>query len=298
MAWLAWQQTNKVKYKNLVFFSFFLMTKPPQARYWLLTIPENAYQLPTELPDNIAWLRGQLERGSTTNYTHWQIFASYKTKVRLATVKRTFGESAHAEPTRSSAAEQYVFKEDTSVAGTRFELGAKPFQRNSRTDWALAKENAKSGKIDDVPPDVYIKYYNTLKTIAKDNMTKPNDLDKTCGTWIYGPAGVGKSHWARTNFPNAYMKMQNKWWCGYQNEENVILDDFDSKQLGHHLKIWADRYAFIAETKGYAINIRPKNFVITSNYRIDEIFNEDEALCAAVTRRFNIIHIPMKMFRE
>lgn len=266
-----------------------------QARYWLLTIPKNAYQLPEQLPAGIVWLRGQQERGHDTGYEHWQLFATFNKKVRLATVKRTFGNACHAEPSRSAAAEEYVFKEDTAIPGTRFSLGEKPFNRNSRTDWALAKEKAKSGLIDDVPPDVYIKYYNTLKNIAKDNMTKPTDLDNVCGVWIYGPAGVGKSHYARDHYPNAYMKMQNKWWCGYQNEENVILDDFDSKQLGHHLKIWADKYSFIAETKGYAINIRPKKFIITSNYRIDEIFNEDEALCAAITRRFNIIHIPLKL---
>lgn len=176
-------------------------------------------------------------------------------------------------------------------------MGTVPFKRNSKTDWESAKQLAKRGKLDDVPPDVYIKYYRTLKDIAKDNMSKPEDLETCCGVWIYGPPGVGKSHYARNEFKDAYFKMQNKWWCGYQNEENVILDDFDSKQLGHHLKIWADKYSFVAETKGYAINIRPKKFVVTSNYKIEDIFNEDAALCEAIKRRFIVIHIPMKMFQ-
>jgi len=267
-----------------------------QARYWLLTIPEHAYQLPSELPSQLSYLRGQQEIGESTNYHHWQLVAAFKRAVRLAAVKSLFGQSCHAEPSRSSAANEYVFKDDTSVPGTRFELGTKPFQRNSKTDWEGAKQLAKSGRVDECPPDVYIKYYRTLKDIAKDNMKPPEDLDDCCGVWIYGPPGVGKSHWAREHYPGAYMKMQNKWWCGYQNEDNVILDDFDSKQLGHHLKIWADKYSFVAETKGYAVNIRPKTFIITSNYRIDEIFNEDEALCGAITRRFKIIHLPMKMY--
>lgn len=272
---------------------------PDQARYWLLTIPANAYQPPAQeedLPNNVVFLRGQRELGANTNYEHWQLVVAFKRAVRLAAVKAIFSNQCHAEPSRSAAANEYVLKDDTAIPGTRFEMGSKPFQRNNKTDWESARQLAKSGKLDDCPADVYIKYYRTLKDIAKDNMKPPENLESTCGVWIYGPPGVGKSHYAREHYPGAYMKMQNKWWCGYQQEDNVILDDFDSKQLGHHLKIWADKYAFVAETKGYAINIRPKKFIITSNYRPHEIFNEDEALHDAIVRRFQIIHIPMKMY--
>lgn len=271
------------------------MTK--QARYWLLTIPIDAYKLPTELPANILWLRGQQERGDNTDYHHWQLFCTFKQPARLAAVKKIFGEKCHAEPSRSQAAEQYVIKDDTAIAGTRFELGQKPFQRNSKTDWDSARSLAKSGKLDDCPPDVYIKYYRTLKEIGRDHMTKPKDLDSVCGIWIYGPPGVGKSHFARQHYgPNIFFKPQNKWWDGYQHETSVLIDDFDSKQLGHLLKIWADKYSFVAETKGNSIHIRPDRILITSNYSIEEIFNEDLELQKAVKRRFYIIHLPLRMY--
>ncbi|AJD07562.1 replication-associated protein [Sewage-associated circular DNA virus-33] len=276
-----------------------------QARYWLLTINDTddnvSWSPPTAINTGpwtiVQWLRGQKEIGTNTNREHWQLFVAFKKKIRLSPVKQLFGGArVHAEPSRSEAAEEYVFKEDTAIANTRFELGAKAFNRASKTDWALAKKCAKEGNIDGVPDDVYIKYYNTLKTIAKDNMKPAENLDAVCGIWYYGPPGVGKSHRARSEFPGAYMKMQNKWWCGYQNEDFVILDDFDSKQLGHHLKIWADKYAFIAETKGYAINIRPKKFIITSNYSIDQIFCEDSVLANAIKRRFEVREIPLRLF--
>ena len=107
--------------------------------------------------------------------------------------------------------------------------------------------------------------------------------------WLWGPPGVGKSRSVRITHPNAYFKACNKWWDGYQGEENVIIDDFelDHKCLGHYLKIWGDRYSFVAESKGGAMHIRPKAIVVTSNYSIESVFASDQEMVKAVLRRFD-----------
>lgn len=125
-------------------------------------------------------------------------------------------------------------------------------------------------------------------------MAKVEDLPEytTTGYWYWGSTGVGKSHAAFKDFPDAYRKTSsNKWWDGYDGHENVIIDDFDKTHnyQGYHLKIWADRYAFIAEQKGGAVMIRPKAIVVTSNYHPKDIWDDDTTLLP-ILRRFKIVH--------
>jgi len=257
-------------------------------KYWLLTIPAASWNPPTSLPAEFTFIKGQKEVGGETGYEHWQVVVCLKSKKRLTGIKALFTSDTHAELSRSAAANQYVFKDDTAVAGTRFELGNSPKKRNSAEDWNAIWESAKSGNLMEIPADIRIRSYHTLKRIKQDHMVPPGDMEDTCGIWYFGVPGAGKSYKARQDYPGAYLKPCNKWWDGYQEHEYVLIDDFDKnhKVLGHHLKIWADRYAFIGESKGGSITIRPKKIVITSNYSIEEIFGEDMTLVAALKRRF------------
>lgn len=68
-----------------------------------------------------------------------------------------------------------------------------------------------------------------------------------------------------------------KWWDGYTNQENVIIEDIDAgsvagaEMVGLY-KQWLDRYPFAAEVKGSSFVIRPRRLVITSNFHPAEVF--------------------------
>jgi len=225
-----------------------------------------------------------------TGTPHLQGFATFQTMQRMSAMqkisKRAHWETAYG--TTEQAAEYCKKDGDYEERGVM----PKPKGEGEKERWAAAKKAAQAGKLDDIPEDIYVRYYRTLKEIAKDHMVKPDDADDVTGVWLWGAPGVGKSRKAREDYPGAYFKMQNKWWDGYQGEEYVILDDYDSKELGHLLKIWADRYSFMAETKGGALHIRPKKIVITSNYSPeDPIFDWDDMKREAIMRRMTVMRI-------
>jgi len=107
------------------------------------------------LPPGVQYIRGQLECGAG-GYLHWQCLVSFPKKIRLGGVTRVFG-PVHAEPTRSEKADDYVWKEDTRVEGTQFELGIRKLKRNSGTDWEIVRKFAQEGKLQEIEPDIYIR---------------------------------------------------------------------------------------------------------------------------------------------
>lgn len=213
---------------------------------------------------------------------------------RLPGWKTGLGQRAHIEFAKGSVESNVEY---CSKEGDVFRCGEPPVSQAKKGEvelarWERARAAAMAGDLGEVPADIFVRCYRTLKEISKDYMPPVADSDSVTGTWFTGRSGVGKSRRAREECPGAYLKMANKWWDGYQSQECVVLDDLDTGHacLGHHLKIWADRYSFLAETKGGAICIRPKRFVVTSQYLIEDIW-EDNATVEALKRRFVVIVI-------
>lgn len=216
---------------------------------------------------------------------HLQGYIVFTNAVRLATCKALIPR-AHWETRRGTheQARAYCMKEFNYV-----ERGTPPMSQEEKGEagkqsielrWKLAKE----GKFEELPPEMIKTYeYIHRKAIQK------KDLDKIENYWIVGPSGCGKSRYVRDNFPGFYDKRINKWWDGYNHEEVVLIDDIDDKHefIAHDLKRWADRYAFSCEVKGGNLKaVRPKHVIVTSQYRIGQIFKDPEAE-SALRRRFH-----------
>lgn len=256
-----------------------------QARYWMLTIPYQHYV--PYLPPGVSWIKGQLELGEG-GFLHWQLVLSLPKKGSLVTIRRIFGEF-HAEATRSVAAEEYVWKDESSVVGTRFELGRKLFQRNNVEHWDAVWELAKAGKLEEVDSAIRVQHYRTLRAIRAD-YSLPVGMVRTCRVY-WGATGTGKSRraWEEAG-SEAYPKdPQTKFWCGYQGQENVVIDEFRGSISVSHFLRWLDRYPVNVEVKGSSLPLQAKQVWITSNQSPDDWWPDiDHLTLAAVKRRMVI----------
>lgn len=272
--------------------------KDGKARNWLCTLnnPDGIDLASIHTITGAAYTVGQLEKGENGT-PHLQFYQSFGTQIRLAHYKKILP-AAHCEPAIGDKAREYCQKEDTRVEGP-WEYGVRPLCRNSKTDWEEIFLKAKRGRIEEIPADIRVRCYSQLKKIEKDHLVV-QDSDDLRGVWIYGESGIGKSRRARELYPEAYPKLCNKWWDGYQGQKYVIMDDLapEHKVLSQQLKIWSDRYGCILETKGGALTSSYEKFIVTSQYSIEEIFGDDIKTVEALKRRFKVTHMTNYLFAK
>ncbi len=219
-----------------------------------------------------------------------QAVFAWKKKVRLRAVRLLFGGKGHWELTKSNAINDYVWKEDTRVPGSQFEYGTKPVRVNSKTDWESVFSLAVNGDFNSIPARIRVVSYRTLRAIAADHQ-RPRPMEREVQVF-WGKTGTGKSRraWAEAG-DSAYAKCpRSKFWEGYQDQEEVIIDEFRGGIDVAHLLRWFDRYPVTVEVKGSSRPLNAKRIWITSNvsptdwYRTDGKFLDEETLQALLRR--------------
>jgi hypothetical protein len=270
------------------------MTK---SKNFIITINNPTYDI-HQLLDKLkaagfTYARAQLECGESGTKHIQACFGGKST--RFSVITKMFP-GCHVEGSKSPFdAWEYCGKEDTRVEGP-VEYGVPPAARyrpgdyKKRNAMLLEKGVVQAVKDGDIPI-IQLPKLKLAVDLFNSLNSKPADLTALDNYWLYGAPGTGKSRGARARWPGLYNKPLNKWWCDYEQQETVLLDDFskEHKVLGPHLKNWADHYPFVAETKGGGQTIRPTRIVITSNYEPEEIF-EDKVTCEAIRRRFKFEH--------
>lgn len=242
----------------------------------------------------------QLERGKVTGTLHLQ-GAIYDDKlISFEQLKEVFPRAALFKAKKTKAVLAYCRKSDTRVEGP-YERGTCPAQ-GQRSDLqqlcdkmvekkldmtALAREDSVS----------YVKWSKGLKALKTqlevDRNFEPEKL------WLGGGAGVGKTKYAIDRFgqDNIYIKDGTKWWDGYENEQCILVDDFDGSWPFRDFLRFLDRNKYQGQVKGGYVKINSPVIIITCEFMPEHFYldvdMEDEAgTCnrlRQVLRRFHKI---------
>jgi len=218
---------------------------------------------------------------------HLQGYVMFTRAYRFATIKDRFLPRCHIEVAAGSTDRNYDY---CSKGGDFREFGERPAKgKRSRdelgTYFSERLVTNRGRGLDEFAAEHPGVWYFSGHNMLRNHMTlqKPIDRPNINVRWINGPPGVGKSRFAHTTYPNAYIKdPRTKWWNGYMLEEEVIIDDFGPGGIDiNHLLRWFDRYKCLVESKGGMLPLYASKFIVTSNFHPRDLFKDER-------RQFNI----------
>lgn len=284
-----------------------------RSRCWLFTVnnydklaPELVSDVKRKLSTAKYWVIGE-EIAPSTGTPHWQGFVWFHNVVRLATLKAIL-EGVPADlrvgDDKADCMADYCKKD-----GKFEEWGVKPISQKRKAESGGEATKAKYRKLDqwaaagkfkeirEEYPSEWIRCHKTFKAIRMESFNTKETLDgELQHEWLWGDSGDGKSSMARRENPDYYSKDvdhdSERWWDMYEGEPVILIEDLSpyNIKMTDSLKKWSDRYAFKAQVKGAYMQIRPKKIVVTSQYTIDEIW-QDEKTREALHRRFKEIKV-------
>ena len=276
-----------------------------KARAWCFTFNNWTEPDYEELKKNLNvckyWIMGK-EKAPKTGTPHIQGYFYCNNAITFNTARNMTLGKCNLQKARGDSAqnEKYCSKEhDWESYGTRPMTQAEKGQEGKTNQqekwkriWELTSKGDMKTLIEEYPKESFIHVKNI--GLARQTMVGgAAQLNETCGIWYWGESGSGKSHRARMENPGYYIKDANKWWCNYYGQETVIVEDLDPSHgyMSGYLKLWTDKWTFTAEFKGGSVQgIRPKKVIVTSQYTIDQIWQDKETR-DALHRRFREIHV-------
>jgi len=231
-------------------------------------------------PQMIKYMCYQYERGESGTL-HVQGMVLWTQSISTQNAKRRIGQNAHVEIARDvEASRGYCMKEDTRVHGP-YEIGE--YERHQGKSKALVEieKMVKNGKPDSEIAEKYFQeYVRHHRGIAAARLALTTSQTAYTPKRVFlfwGPPGKGKTYFVTKtlNLTCLYVKdPTNKWWDGYEGQENVMVDEFPGTLSALDWKRILGELNITLETKGGTVRNKVKNIFLTSNYSLDGMFEK------------------------
>lgn len=131
----------------------------------------------------------------------------------------------------------------------------------------------------------FVKYHKGIECLI--NSMQKDRTEPPFVTWLWGKAGTGKTRTPVEKHVSHYIKDGTMWWNGYQQDEAIIIDDFDGHWPYRDLLRLLDRYKYQGQTKGGYVKINSPYIYITCEYPPSHFWSGNEL--DQVLRRINSV---------
>lgn len=213
---------------------------------------------------------------------------------RFRRVREIFGGRAHIEKAKGTDLENQAY----CSKGSDIWTSGQPCTQGNRTDLQEVVSLIEGGERDFKAvalqcPTAFIKYFKGIREYLRIyHPITERDFATEC-YYLWGPPGSGKSRRALQEAQNhggaIYYKPRGDWWDGYEQQPNVIIDDFYGWiKYDEMLKI-CDRYPYRVPVKfGFEV-FNSKRIWITSNSPLEVAYRFPGYDCKALKRRMTKI---------
>lgn len=217
----------------------------------------------------------QLERCPNTERLHLQGFVQFAKRIRMHQAKEALKPqpalcSIHLEKRRGTAGQawQYCTKAETRVAGP-FTFGRVRAQ-GRRSDMSSVVEALNESPCAETLVAQVLAHPGMLRYIPHmekfTQLVRPKRQQRTWVVWVHGPAGSGKDFFVKEYLnllrPGArvYVKNNDEWWDGYDQEDVVLWDNFDPNIITY------DSFCKLGDDKAIKVRIKGGSVNFTSRF--------------------------------
>jgi len=226
---------------------------------------------------------------------HLQGYVEWKGSKRFTTMKK-LNSRIHWETRKGSAAEASAYCMKDGI----FFCSGKISQQGTRSDLQAVCKAVSEGKsntqIAEEFPTMYLRFnrgINELRTASFTDRKEPPTVE-----WRWGATGTGKTRFCVDKHTDSfYIKDSTMWWNGYEQQEAIIIDDFDGRWPYRDLLRLLDRYPYQGQYKGGYVKINSPFIYITCEHPPSHFWTDNEL--AQVTRRIsNTTHCVAEVVAE
>jgi len=268
-----------------------------RARNWCFTLnnyTQAEYDEAEEIGSRVSYMICGKEVGSNGT-PHLQGYIEYPNATRGSAMMKLFDGKAHWEVRKGTAEQAAVY---CKKEGSFFEMGHLS-QQGKRTDLeeigAAVIAGTSTKDIACTYPGAYIRYHKgiaQLKLALKGVLDFEDRTEKPKVIWRWGATGVGKTRGARDAHSSFYIKDGTLWWDGYEQQEAIIIDDFDGRWPYRDLLRLLDHGPYQGQFKGGYVKINSPYIYITCEYPPEKAFRNIDGDISQVLRRIDqVIHV-------